>query len=131
MIVVDTNILVPMVLQEDDLPRALFQRDPAWIVPSLWQSEFRNVLAGYVRREGLEADDALDAYVRASLLVREHLPDSGRVLALAATTGCTAYDLEYAAIAIDLNVPLITFDRQLLREFPQVAISPADFIAAH
>ena len=44
-----------------------------------------------------------------------------RVLQLAADSGCSAYDCEFVALAVDLEVPLLTSDRQLLEAFPEVA----------
>ena len=43
------------------------------------------------------------------------------VLQLAARSGCSAYDCEFAALAISLGVPLITADRKLAKAFPKVA----------
>jgi predicted nucleic acid-binding protein len=37
------------------------------------------------------------------------------------------YDCEFIATANDLKVPLVTVDKQLLREFPSVAISLKSF----
>jgi predicted nucleic acid-binding protein len=47
-----------------------------------------------------------------------------------AGSACSAYDCEFVALARAQRVPLLTTDRQLLREFPNVAISVERFIAA-
>ena len=54
MIVADTNLLVYLFINGDKTPLAqdVLKKAPHWIVPPLWQSEFRNVLAGYIRRCG-------------------------------------------------------------------------------
>ncbi len=44
-------------------------------------------------------------------------PSSHEVLRLAAESNCSAYDCEFIAVAGDLNVPLITGNRQLLIPF--------------
>ena len=36
---------------------------------------------------------------------------------------CSAYDCEFVALARDLQIPLITVDRQILNDFPETAIS--------
>ena len=61
MIVVDTNILAYLLLPYEFSPQAdaLFKRDPDWVAPILWRSEFRNLLAGYVRRKTLTFDEVL------------------------------------------------------------------------
>jgi predicted nucleic acid-binding protein len=49
------------------------------------------------------------------------------VLELASRSGCSAYDCEFVALAQDLEVPLVTNDRQILKAFPTIAISPSAF----
>ena len=53
---------------------------------------------------------------------REYEVASHEVLRLASESKCSAYDCEFIAAANDLNVSLVTVDRQLLREFPTVAV---------
>ncbi len=45
------------------------------------------------------------------------------VLKLAVSSGCTGYDSEFALLARDLSVRLVTLDRELLRAFPEIAVS--------
>ncbi|MFO7865935.1 MAG: hypothetical protein R6V02_03860 [Candidatus Aminicenantes bacterium] len=49
------------------------------------------------------------------------------VLELAAASGCSAYDCEYAAPAKHLHVKLITNDQKILQSFPETAVSPDAF----
>ncbi len=49
------------------------------------------------------------------------------VLQLVRNSACSAYDCEFVALARDLGVPLVTADRQILREFPKIAISLGEF----
>jgi predicted nucleic acid-binding protein len=52
MIVADTNLIVYLFITGDQTPLAqlVLDKDPHWIVPPLLKSEFRNVLAAYIRR---------------------------------------------------------------------------------
>ncbi|MGH9471368.1 MAG: type II toxin-antitoxin system VapC family toxin [Terriglobales bacterium] len=124
MIVVDTNILVYFHLGGPALGAVerLWTSDPDWHAPALWRSEFCNVLAGYLRR-GMSAADArrICRRAEAQLRKREHRVSAARVLTLAARSSCSAYDLEFVALAQQLGVPLVTTDRQVLREFPRIA----------
>lgn len=132
MIVVDSNVIAYLYTasgpQTAAAERAL-DRDPEWAAPLLWRSEFRNVLALYMRQQSLPLSAALNAQSRAEALLagREYAVDSGRVLTLAAESGRTAYDCEFVTVAQELGVPLVTSDRQVLASFPDVAVSLRDY----
>jgi len=65
MIVVDTNIICFLYLNGIYTGEAeqAFDRDPYWIAPLLWRSEFRNVLAGYIRKGVLTFSDATRSWI--------------------------------------------------------------------
>lgn len=127
MIVVDSNILAYLYLPTDHTPRAeaLLQKDPDWAAPVLWRSEFRNILAGYLRRKALSFDDAKRVQAEAESLLagNEHDVDSQRVLELVRDSDCSAYDCEFVALAMQLDVKLVTMDTKLLKAFPKHALS--------
>ena len=122
MIVVDTNIVAYLLLPGERTPQARMAllKDPEWVAPLLWRSEFCNVLARYMRQNRLTLTDALELAEQAEALFdgREYLVESRDVLSLCATSGCSAYDCEFAALALRLGVPLVTADTELLRSFP-------------
>jgi predicted nucleic acid-binding protein len=132
MIVVDTNIIGYLYLTGDRSPQAeqAFLKDPIWAAPLLWRSELRSVLALYIRKKLLDLADAQQVMDEALHLMRgrEYEVVSHQVLDLAAASTCSAYDCEFIALAKDLNVPLITVDRQVLTRFSDVATSLAEFV---
>ncbi|MDP1898948.1 MAG: type II toxin-antitoxin system VapC family toxin [Rubrivivax sp.] len=123
MIVVDTNVLAYLYLPGTFTARAevLLEADPDWAAPALWRSEFRNILAGYLRRGALTLDQACSLQREAEDLLRdsEFAVDSEDVLALVRDSDCSAYDCEFVALATQLGVKLVTMDRKLLRAFPE------------
>lgn len=127
MIVVDTNVLAYLYLpgEQTGLSERLLRRDPEWAAPVLWRSEFRNVLAGYLRRKTLTLDQARTLQVEAESLMAgsEHEVDSASVLKLVSETDCSAYDCEFAALAQTLGTKLVTLDAKLLKAFPKHTIS--------
>ena len=131
MIVADTNLFIYLYVQgqRTEESEAVLQRDALWAVPLLWRSEFRNSLIGLVRAHALQLDDALTLIDEAErwLTGREYSVLSRQVLTLAKRSGCSAYDCEFVALAQDLEVPLVTNDRQVLKAFPTTAVSPAAF----
>ena len=125
MIVVDTNIIAALYLPSDLTEQAenLLQREPQWVAPVLWRSEFRKVLAMYLRKKMLAFDEAYRIQSEAESLLNqnEYEMASFEVLQLAQASGCSAYDCEFIALAKRLNVPLITQDKQILAAFPDLA----------
>ena len=133
MIVVDTNVVAYLLLGGRKTPgaRLAFRKDPVWAAPMLWRSEFRNVLAAFLRRRTLRLSDALEVMQEAETLFRsgEYNVESGQVLRLVTESGCSAYDCEFVALAKQLGVPLLTSDAEILKEFPQTAVSLEAFAA--
>ena len=126
MIVVDTNVIAYLHLSGEFTSRAeaLLQKDPEWVAPLLWRSELRNLLAGYLRRKTLSFDEAREVQAEAESLMAgsEYEVDSQRMLELVRDSECSAYDCEFAALAIRLDVKLATSDSKLLKAFPKLAI---------
>lgn len=125
MIVVDTNILAYLYLPGEftEAAEALLESDPDWAAPVLWRSEFRNILAGYLRRGSLSFDQALAIQEEAESLLTgaEYEVDSRSVMMLVKDSDCSAYDCEFVALARQLGTSLVTMDGKLLRAFPQIA----------
>lgn len=133
MIVVDTNLLVYLHVsgQRTTQAEAVLIRDPVWVAPLLWRSEFRNTLAGLVRGRALHLDDAVRIAHEAERMMTggEYSVASQQVLPLATQSGCSAYDCEFVGLAQDLGVAFVTADKQVLAAFPSVAVSPESFVA--
>lgn len=134
MIVVDTNLIVGLYIPGDksEAAESVFSKDPHWTAPLLWRSEFRNVLAMGVRRKMFVLDDACLIMEEAERLMREdeYEVPSAHILELAAQSGCSAYDCEFVALARQLGVPLVTWDREILAAFPESSVRPERFARA-
>lgn len=128
MIVADCTIIAHLILEgmESQKVQALLQNDPVWTSPLLWRSEFRNVLAKYIRAGHISYFQALEFAEDAEYLMKggEFEVAAAPVLSLVDASACSAYDCEYVALAQELGVRLYTFDRQILREFPDIAAQP-------
>lgn len=132
MIVADVNLIAYLLLggPHTAIAQQVLERDPAWAAPQLWRSEFRSILAAHIRQRGLDIAEAWQAHELAEglLAAREYVLAGERILRLVAASSCSAYDCEYVALAEELRVPLVTADKEVLREFPRIAVSPARFV---
>lgn len=127
MIVVDTNVVAYLFLPGEFTVRseALLEREPEWTAPVLWRSEFRNILAGFMRRRALSFGQARAIQAEAENLLAggEFDVDSRSVLELVRDSDCSAYDCEFVALAAHLDARLVTMDEKVLKAFPTRAVS--------
>jgi predicted nucleic acid-binding protein len=127
MIVVDSNVLAYLYLPGEytAIAEALLENEPEWAAPILWRSEFRNILAGYMRRGALAFEQACMLQREAEGLLSgfEFEVDSLGVIELVRDSDCSAYDCEFVALAVQLETKLVTMDKKLLKAFPQLVVA--------
>jgi len=123
MIIVDTNILIYLYIQGEHTAsvESLLEIDCNWAAPLLWRSEFRNVLALYLRKNIISLQQATNIIEQAEHLMieNEYQPSSKIVLDLVNGSHCSAYDCEFVSLAKQFDIPLITQDKKILTEFPK------------
>jgi len=133
MIVVDTNIISYLYIagKSSQQSENLLAFDSSWVAPRLWLSEFRNVLARYLRTTRLALDQVLLIIYQAETLLSdsEYEVASAHIMQHVENSTCSAYDCEFVALAQYLDVPLITADKKILRAFPEIANSIESHIA--
>ena len=127
MIVADTNLIAYLFIEghTTEVARTVFVSDNEWVAPYLWRSEFRNVLALYIRQKLIMLDTAKELMTQAENLMLDHEfeVNSSDVLDLAKMSACSAYDCEFVALAKELSVKIVTSDKKLIAAFPAVAVS--------
>jgi len=133
MIVVDTNIISYFYIsgEKSQLAEQLLLADSDWNAPILWRSEFRNVLSPYLRKNILAFDDVLFIIQQAEKLLTDNefeIP-SAHIMQLVSSSNCSAYDCEFVALSQYLDVTLITEDKKVLREFPDITKSLKSYFA--
>ncbi len=132
MIVVDTNVICNLYFpsNQTEAVEKVYKKMPLWAVPFLWRSEFRNAATLYFRRGILTLDAVKDATARAEefLWGYEEMIESDEVFELVKKSTCSASDCEFVALAMRLSTKLITYDKKIVREFPEVALHPDQFL---
>ncbi len=132
MIVVDTNVAVYFFVPSESTKSAenLFKKDSDWHVPYLWRSEFYNTIAGHMRLGGMTENIALKIIDEAQSFFKgkEYFVSPKDVVSCLSKSTCSAYDCEFVVLAQKLNVPLITLDQKIIKEFPSVAQSIVEYL---
>ena len=132
MIVADTNLVAYLLIEGTRTAAAkkVWEKDSQWLLPTIWRSEFLNVLTTAVRADVLTPQQAHDTWHVALTIFggREVEPDGDDVLDRAAAYSLSAYDAQFVVAAADLDVPLVTSDRRLLSACTDLAVSPEGFV---
>jgi len=133
-IVADTNLVGYLLIEGERTAdvREVWSKDPEWILPSLWRSEFLNVLVTAHRASVLSRGQALLAWEHAFDLLagNEADPTGEAVLAVAIESGVSAYDAQFVAVAQELGVPLVTADRRLAARCQPTARTIEEYLAS-
>ena len=125
MIVADTN-LIAYLLIEGPMSAAgqrVLERDPMLIAPVIWHSELLNVLATTVREGHKSKEKAQEIWAHAPAFVHDAEVPPLEVLDLAVSTRFATFDCYYVVLARKFNIPLVTADKKMLREFSDIAVS--------
>jgi predicted nucleic acid-binding protein len=131
MIVVDTSVLFPFFNEMDGTQwsHQVHEKDSAWIVPALWKDEYANVLAKFARKAKMPWPSLRDHYqsVLDCLQPCEIPVDHVAVLKLAVDHKVSAYDAQFAWLAQQHEVFLVTEDQELIKQLPSIALSMKHF----
>ncbi len=132
MIVVDSNVLAARNLTSEHttLAQRVEQMDSLWIVPPVWRYEFQNILAKGIWVRQFTVNDASNIWqtVMTGMADNEYEPSYWNILDLSARHRITAYDANFIALAVEMDVMCVTEDRELQKKFPAIAVSMGDFI---
>lgn len=87
------------------------------------ERQFRNILAGSLRRGQLTLQQAISVQTEAASLMAwmEFDVRSTDVLTLVQASDCSASNCEFVALARSQQTQLVTMDKKILRAFPQIA----------
>jgi predicted nucleic acid-binding protein len=129
--VVDTNVVAyyllgtaPFAAESRKFWRSVTQA----CAPAHWEAELANVVWMAVRTGAVPAGEGHRKLDWAARLGIE--PVSARslwqpALALSLTSGAAVYDTLFIALAMQRKLPLATFDKAVLKAFPEIARRPS------
>jgi predicted nucleic acid-binding protein len=130
--VVDTNVIAYLLLGTEtfvDEVRTCFEAVSNPVAPAHWEAELTNVVWMAIRTGVLPAEEGP---VRLGLARRLGIESVATAtlcqgaLLRAVTAGIPVYDTLFVELAVRTRCPLVTFDKAVLRAFPDVARRPRD-----
>ena len=134
MIVVDTNIITVLLMPNDrynGLADDLYQKDCNWISPFLWRYELLSVLSIYFRQNIIDEVRCQFIYREAlDMVTSRPIGNYKTVFELIKKSSLSSYGCEFVALAKETGLPLITEDKKILREFPEIACKMQTYAVA-
>lgn len=133
-VVTDTNVIAYWFLRTEPFVRevrSLWESGVHALAPAHWEAEFSNVVWGACRAGMLDAAAARVRLDRAATfgILSVAVPELWQgALARSLASGLAVYDTLFVELAAQRGCPLATFDRALLRAFPDFAARPASLL---
>lgn len=130
--VVDTNVIAYLLVGTAafaDESRACFERLVTPLAPAHWEAELANVVWMAVKAGVVSAADAPARLGLARRLGIESIATSTLsqgALLRAIESGVSVYDTLFVELAARSACPLVTFDKAVLKAFPDIACRPRD-----
>src|SRR5688572_14355252 len=128
--VIDTKVVAYLLLGTEtfvDEARTCFETVSDPVAPAHWEAELTNVLWMAVRTGALPAEEGPVRFGLARRLGIESVATATLcqgALLRAIRAGVSVYDTLFVELAVRLGCPLVTFDKAMLRAFPDVARRP-------
>lgn len=132
--VFDTMVLAYALLDEpvfgNEARRALDATEQRW-APDLFRAELANVVWQWIRARSLSIAAGLQVLHDADALVTQVVSTIEiweQALRLAVVYGHSPYDTLFVALAASKGWKVITYDRSILKRFPDYTISVPDYL---
>ena len=131
MIVADTSLVGSLLIESHMTPGAdrVRELDSDWIAPPVLRYELLNVIGQLVRTNDLDPDEGAALCRRGLSLVRvdDRPLDPLRSLELCRSRKCSFSAVEFARLAMDRGITLVTDEQEIQAAFQGVAVSTTDF----
>ena len=133
--VVDTNVIAYLLLNTDkfvDEARDCMAAVKVAMAPAHWEAELANVVWMAVRAGVLLPEDgrsrlALSRGLGIESVATASLCQGALVRSIA--SGVAVYDTLFVELAIRMKCPMVTFDKAVLKAFPEVAVRPGRLLS--
>ena len=135
MMVVDTNVFVYALVGASEFRAdslAVLRSPTDLIVPDSFRAEFGNALWQYIQRREATLEECLEIMADVDEIIDREFSVVGfweRALQMAVHANHPVYDAVFAALAEREGTRVVTYDRRFREAFPDLTVSPAEFLA--
>ena len=135
MMVVDTNVFVYALVGASEFRADSLNvlRAPIdVVVPGSFRAELANVLWQYIRRREATLEECSEIIADVDEIIDREVSVAGfweRALQMAVLADHPPYDAIFAALAEREGTRVVTYDRRFRLAFPDLTVSPAEFMA--
>ncbi len=133
--VIDTMIFIYAFFskgQEHIDSKTILKKAERIIVPDLFYSEFANTTWQWVLHRNTPMVNALDALSMLDILITHTIETKSvaqKSLFFAIERNHSVYDSIFVETAIQSNTKVVSFDKKLLRTFPEYSVHPRVFLS--
>ena len=133
-VVIDTNVVAYLLLGTERFvaeSRRFMSVVGQGLAPALWEAELVNVVWMAIRQGVIPPEEGPRRLALAARLGIHSVPSRTLwhgALIRAVSSGLAVYDTLFVELAVREKLPLATFDRKVLKTFPDVASRPADLV---
>ena len=133
--VVDTNVVAYYLLGTSGFANEageFWRSVDAPLAPSVWEAELANVIWMACRSGVVELPEGRRRLALSARLGISSVPSRSLwqgALLRSATSGIAVYDTLFVELAARRGLPLVTFDKQLLKRFPDIVARPRQVVA--
>ncbi len=131
MIVADTCLVFHLFneTEQTSLAQKILKKDPSWIIPSLWQEEYANVLSKLARKESRKVHEIIEHFNHTLEELRgsEIAVDNRKALKISIEYKISVYDAHFVSLALDFGIILVTEDKEVLKNCKKFATTMSHF----
>ena len=134
-VVVDTNVVAYLVLGTERFvveSRRFMAGVRHGLAPALWEAELANVVWMAIQQGMMRPEEGPKRLALAAQLGIHSVPSRTLwqgALIRAVGAGVAVYDTLFVELAVREKLRVATFDRKVLRTFPDVALRPGDLMS--
>ena len=131
MIVADTCLVVHLFNETllTSIAQKILKKDPSWILPPLWKEEYANIISKLARKESRNVHEVIKhfSHVLDELHGSEVVIDSKEALKISIQYSISVYDAHFVGLAVNFDIPLVTEDKEVLKNCRGIACNMHDF----